>query len=76
MADQLLPPVLHPAVQAQLPARRREGPARQPQPPYRLENAQRGQLHDVDGRDRVFITFSRFRGAFDEKERQMVSLGD
>lgn len=41
MAQGLLPPVLHPAVQTQLPARRREGWLRLPEPPGRLAYAQR-----------------------------------
>ena len=41
MAQGLLPPVLYPAVQAQLPARRREGGLRLPEPPGRLAYAQR-----------------------------------
>ena len=50
VAENLLPPLLHPAVQAQLPARRREGRLRDPQPQRGLADAQRRRRKTVAGR--------------------------
>ena len=58
VAEQLLPPVLYPAVQALLPARRPQGGLRHPVPPGRLENAVGRSGGPVDGRaGRIAVTF-------------------
>ena len=52
LAEELLPPLLRPAVQAQLPARRAEGRLGHAQPPRRLAHAQRRLRRRVAGRAR------------------------
>ena len=68
LAFRLLPAVLHPAVQAQLPARRAQGGLGDPLPPGRPADAKRCFCAAVVGRDREVI--SRFR--FSKRARSIA----